>query len=373
MDPAPRRPRVPPLLDDAAGWAWRLLVTGTVIYVIGALALRLELVVVPLLTALLLSALLEPVFKRLNQVGLPRSVAAVLTVLLALAVLGGVTVYVVSRATTEYPQLVDQISRLVMQGQHWLSTGPLKLRTGPVTSVGDQLVQLLRSRESEIASGVLSASRTVADVLTALILTLFLTIFMLYDGRRIWGWLTGLAGASARGRTDYVGEQMWQTISGYVTGTFLVAAFHGVVMGLTLLLVGVPLVAPLALLVFLGSFLPLIGAVVFGGLAVLVTLVSNGVTAALIVLVVLVVENQIEGHVLQPFVVGKHVRLHPMAIALTITAGAVLAGLPGAIFSVPLVATINAAVRALRHPEPPEDDLPAELPMEQTAGPPLAR
>jgi predicted PurR-regulated permease PerM len=365
----PRRSRVPALLDDAAGWCWRLLVIGALVYVVAVLALRLELVVVPLLSALLLAALLEPIFKPLLRLGLARSVAAVLTVLLALTLLGGVAAYVVSRAGAEYPLLVDQISRLITQGQDWLSTGPLKLRTGPVASAGDQFVELLRSRQGEIASGVLSASRTVADVLTGLVLALFLTIFLLYDGPRIWAWLTGLVSPSARARTDHVGAQMWQTISGYVTGTFLVAAFHGVVMGLTLLLVGVPLVAPLAVLVFLGSFLPLIGAVVFGGLAVLVTLASNGVTAAVIVLVVLVMENQIEGHVLQPFVVGRHVHLHPMAIALTITAGAVLAGLPGAIFSVPLVATVNTAIRALR-PPPPVPEPSAAVPVGQAAGGP---
>ena len=138
---------------------------------------------------------------------------------------------------------------------------------------------------------------------------------------------------------------MWETLSGYITGTFLVALFHGVAMGLTLYVVGVPLVAPLAVLVFLGSFIPIVGVVVFGGLAVLVSLVANGATAGIIVLIALLVENQIESHVLQPFVVGRHVRLHPMAIALTLGAGAIVAGLPGAIFGVPLVASVNAAMR----------------------------
>jgi predicted PurR-regulated permease PerM len=134
-------------------------------------------------------------------------------------------------------------------------------------------------------------------------------------------------------------------------------------MGVTLAVLGVPLVAPLAVLVFIGGFIPLIGAVVFGGLAVLVTLVTNGPTAALVVLIVLIVGNQIESHVLQPFVVGRHVSLHPMAIAVTLTSGAVLAGLPGAIFAVPLVAAVNAAAVELR-PPPGTDRLPSAAAIE---------
>jgi predicted PurR-regulated permease PerM len=270
--------------------------------------------------------------------------------LLALALLGGVGAFVVNRATAGYPELADEIGRLVQHVQHWLTTGPLHLDASATSDVGGRITDALSSRRGELATGALSAGRTVADVATAVLLTFFLTLFLLYDGRRIWTWTTGLFPDSARERTDAVGDRMWRTLSGYVSGTFLVALFHGAVMGITLALVGVPLVAPLAVLVFIGGFIPLIGAVVFGGLAVLVTLVTNGVTAAVVVLVVLVVENQIEGHVLQPFVVGRHVSLHPMAIALTLASGAVIAGLPGAIFGVPLVAALNAAAVELRPP-----------------------
>ena len=345
-----RGPRVPQLLDDAAGWGWRLLVVGGSLYVLGALALRLHLVVIPLLTALLLTTLLSPVSNRLRAWGVPRSLAALLTMLLALAVLGGVGTYVVSRAAAQYPALVDQISTLVDRSQHWLETGPLRLGKGNVDTFGSQLVDSLRSRQGQVAHGVLSAGRTVLDVVTGMLLTFFMTIFLLYDGPRIWAWLTGLFAESSRARVDLVGERMWRTLSGYVSGTFIVALFHGLAMGVTLAIVGVPLVAPLAVLVFLGSFIPLIGVVVFGGLAVLVTLVAKGPTTGLVVLVVLVVENQIESHVLQPFVVGRHVRLHPLAIAVTLASGAILAGLPGAIFAVPLVASVNAAAVALRPP-----------------------
>jgi predicted PurR-regulated permease PerM len=341
-------PGVPPLLQDAAGWCWRLLVLGATLTYLGILARRLEIVVVPMLTALLLCALLNPVARRLRAVGLPRSLAAVATALMAVAVLGGVGAFVVNRAAAGYPQLANQIGDLITHTEHWLTTGPLHLDKSSTSDLGGRITRALRTRQGQVASGALSAGRTVADVVTAVVLTFFLTLFLLYDGQRIWAWTTGLVPASSRARTDAVGERMWRTLSGYVSGTFLVALFHGIVMGITLAIVGVPLVAPLAVLVFIGGFIPLIGVVVFGGLAVLVTLVTNGVTAAIVVLVVLLVENQIEGHVLQPFVVGRHVSLHPMAIALTLATGAVLGGLPGAIFAVPLVAAVNAAVVELR-------------------------
>jgi predicted PurR-regulated permease PerM len=354
-------PGVPTSLQNAAGWCWRLLVITAAVTFLGILARKLELVVIPLLTALLLAALLSPVANRLERLRLPRAAAAILTVLLAVGVLGGIGAFVVNRADAGYPQLVDQVGHLVDHTQSWLTNGPLHLKnTG---DLGARITDALQSRKGQVASGVLSAGRTIADVATGVVLTLFLTLFMLYDGPRIWAWLTGLVPDSAREQTDRVGERMWRTLSGYVTGTFLVALFHGAVMGITLAVLGVSLVAPLAVLVFIGGFIPLIGAVVFGGLAVLVTLVTNGPTAALVVLIVLVVGNQIEGHVLQPFVVGRHVSLHPMAIAVTLTSGAVLAGLPGAIFAVPLVAAANAAAVELRPPRP-TDRLPSAAAVE---------
>lgn len=336
------------MLQAAAGWSWRIVVIGLAMTLLGMLARKLELVVIPLFTALLFAALLAPVTNRLERLRIPRAVAAIVTVLLAIAVLGGIGAFVANRATAGYPQLVDQVGHLVDHTQSWLRTGPLHLK--PSGDLGRGISNALQSRKGQVASGVLSAGRTIADVVTDVILTLFLTLFMLYDGPKIWAWLTGLVADSHREQTDRVGERMWRTLSGYVTGTFIVAFFHGAVMGVTLAILGVPLVAPLAVLVFIGGFIPLIGAVVFGGLAVLVTLVTNGTTAALVVLIVLVVGNQIESHVLQPFVVGRHVSLHPMAIAVTLTSGAILAGLPGAIFAVPLVAAVNAAAVELRPP-----------------------
>ncbi len=182
---------------------------------------------------------------------------------------------------------------------------------------------------------------------------------------RIWRWLVGLAPRRARWRMQAAGQGAWSTISGYIRGTLIIAVFHGVVIGLALFLIGVPLVIPLALIVFLGSFIPIVGAVIAGTLAVGVALVSKGVIAALVVFSVLILENQAEGHLLQPFVVGRYVRLHPLAIAVVLAGGGFLQGIPGAIIAVPFVAAVTNAVRSVRQvgeqqPDPATDPPPAE-------------
>jgi len=353
--------RVPQGLKDAAGWSWRILVVGFLVMQLGLLYQRLELATIPLSVAILLTALLRPVQVRFERWRLPRSAAAVLTVLLGLILLGGVAVYVVNRAAADYDQLVKSVDQIVADTKDWLVTGPLQLRRSSVEGLDvGSLQDFLRGNQGQVVSGVVDAGKTAFETLTSVVLTIFLTIFLLYDGPQVWRWLTALFPEEKRGLVDHIGDRMWHTVSGYVTGTFIVATFHGLVIGVTLALVGAPLVAPLALLVFIGAFIPLIGAIVFGGLAVLVTLVADSPTAAVVVLIVLVVGNQIEGHVLQPFVVGRHVSLHPMGIAITLTVGAVLGGLPGAIFAVPLVAAVNAAVATVRGVPGPPGLTPAE-------------
>lgn len=354
-----RAANVPPLLVDAAGWAWRLGVLAIAAYYVVGFLEDLQLVTIPLLIATLLTAGLHPVVAFFRRHGVNRGFATLLTTLLAFAILGGIGVFVANRASAGYPQLVDQVNKLVTKTQHWLQTGPLHLKNNSVNDLGDKLVTFLRDRQSTVVSGAIAGVSVAVEVITGMLLTFFMTIFLLYDGDRIWAFFVRAFPERHRMRTHETGLAMWRTLSGYVTGTFTVALFHGVVMGITLAIVGVPLVAPLAVLIFIGSFIPLIGVVVFGGLAVLVTLVAKGGAAAIIVLVVLIVEHQIEGHVLQPLVVGRYVRLHPLAIAVVLAGGSVLAGIPGAIFGVPIVASANAAVHYLRTgSEPPSVEAP---------------
>ncbi|HEV7207921.1 MAG TPA: AI-2E family transporter [Mycobacteriales bacterium] len=339
--------RVPIVLAGAAAWCWRILVILAAFVALFELLNRLMLLVIPLLTALLTVALLAPLADFLRNRGLPRVAATTLTMLIALGLLGSVGFYVVDRAIADYPSLADQATKAVSQGQRLLQRPPFSVQASSLNNISDTINKQLNAHRGQIASGVISAGRTALDLLTGLVLWLFLTVVLLHDGARVWDWIVRLFPRRAEWRVRGAGQRAWRTLTGYISGQFIVALFHGVAIGLSLLVLDSPLVAPLAVLVFVGSFIPIIGAIVFGGFAVLVTLVAGGTVKALILLTILVVENQVEGHVLQPFVVGRYVRLHPVAIAVALTAGSLLQGIVGAIFAVPLMAAINASAKFL--------------------------
>jgi putative heme transporter len=347
--PTPGRPfRVPNLLEASSAWAWRVLVLAAAFFGLFLLMEKLWLVILPLFTATLICALLAPAVSLLRRrAHFPRGVATWGVLLLGSAVLGGIGLFASNRASAEFPLLVTQVNKISREVRHFLITGPLHLRASSVDNVGKSITDFLGQHSSTVASGVVTAGRTVADVATFAVLTFFITFFLLYDGENIWNWLVGFFPRDSRQRMHDAGRRVWSTLTGYIGGTFVVAAFHGIVMGVTLTIVGVPLVAPLAVLIFIGSFIPIIGVVIFGGLAVVVTMLTVGPIAGVVVLAVLVVSNQIEGHLLQPLVVGRYVHLHPLAIAITLTGAALLAGLPGAIFGVPVVAAVNAAAKYL--------------------------
>ena len=339
--------RVPVLLAGAAAWCWRIVVILAAFYALVVLISHLELLMIPFLAALLTAALLMPIARWLRRHGMPRGWSTLVTMVFALAVIGSVGFYVVDRAIAGYPDLADQSTHAVHQIQNLLTGSPFNLDRSSVDNIGSTITDQLNKHRGQVASGIIEAGRTALDVLTGIVLWLFLTTMLIYDGDRVWAWVVRLFPEGARDRVEGSGRRAWSTLTGYISGQFLVALFHALAIGITLAILQAPLIAPLALLVFVGSFIPIIGALVFGAFAVLVTLVAGGVVKALILLIVLIVENQIEGHVLQPFVVGRYVRLHPIAIAATLTAGALLAGLPGAIFAVPLVASLNAVVKFL--------------------------
>ena len=339
-----------PVLRVAGDYAWRLLVIGTVGFFVVRLLSHLSLVVIPFLVALLVTALLHPVLRFFRRRGLGRGVATVTTVLVAIVLLGGVITLVVVRAAEQAPQLGNEINRLVPSVKHWLITGPLRLNPTTVNNLSKTLTDEVSRNSSLIASTALSTGKTAVELLGGFVLAVFSTIFLLYDGERVWAFLVRGAPAPTRPRVDAAGRAAWQTLSHYVRGTLVVAAFHGIVILITLTILGVPLAFPLAVLVFLGSFVPLVGAFVTGALAAGVAGLSQGLVAAVVVVAVLVLDNQIEAHVLQPFVVGRYVRIHPLAVVLALAAGGLLFGIFGAIVAVPVVACANSAVRAASAP-----------------------
>lgn len=339
--------RVPVLLVTAAAWSWRILVVLGALAVLGLVLQRLTLLVIPFATALLAAALLMPLAGWLRRRGLGRGISTLLTVVVAAGVLVGAVFFVVDQAVAGYGQLANETSRAVTNAQNYLTNGPFHLQKSSIDNLGTSINNLIHRHQGAIASGAVSAGRTAIDVVTGVVLFVFLTIFLVYDGDRVWDWTVRLLPRKSQDRARGAGQRAWRTLSGYIGGQFLVALFHTVVISVTLLILRAPLIAPLALVVFIFSFVPIIGAVVAGAFAAVVVLVADGPIPAVILIGVLVVEDQIEGHILQPLVVGRYVRLHPIAIAATLTAGAIVAGIPGAIFGVPLVAAVNAAAKYL--------------------------
>jgi predicted PurR-regulated permease PerM len=341
--PAAPRGQVPRWLQRAAGWSWRLLLVGIAVYLAFRVASMLRLVVLPCVAALLLTALLQPVQSRLRRAGLPALAATWCTVLLAVAVLGGAVTLAATRATADYPTLARELTHTGNELQTWLAGPPFHLRHGGIESLANRGLTYLKQHQSLVAGTVLSGGRIFLEILAGLVLMLFITFFLLKDGDRIWAWLTGFLGPESRQRTRLAGTAAWQALLYYVRGTIAVAAIHAVVIGFSLWILGVPLLVPLTILVFVAAFIPLVGILVAGTVAVLVTLGTKGWIAALILVVIFILENQLESHLLQPLVVGRMVRLHPLAVILVLAVGGVVAGIPGAIVAVPTAAALTRA------------------------------
>jgi predicted PurR-regulated permease PerM len=378
--PLPARPRrsgaeddVPFGLRTAAAWSWRLIVVIAGFYVLLYAAAYIAVVVVPVIVALLLAALLQPGAAGLMKRGWPRSLAASAMLLVGLAVVAGIITLVIERFNAGFVDLADQVSEGIGQVQSFI------VRTFPITrgQLEDAVAQLqetLVANQETLASGALTTAATVGEVFTGIVLALFTLFFFLKDGRSIWLWLVGLFPADSRAYLDEAARRSWRTLISYVRATVVVALVDAIGIGVGLAVLGVPLVIPLAALVFLGAFIPIIGSFLAGSVAVLVALVSNGPITALIALAIVVAVMQLEGHVLQPLLLGRAVRVHPLAVVLAIAAGLLIGGIFGALVAVPTVACLNVAGTYLsrRHegPRPPEPR-PERARPAVSAGPPL--
>jgi predicted PurR-regulated permease PerM len=337
---------VPALLRDLAGWTWRLLILALAAYLFVRLLDILTFIVLPFFAAMLATSLSYPLVRFLSGHGVKRSIATWITVLIAAVIFGGMAIFVVDRAVAEYPDLVAQTSRTVTSFRHFL-TVDLHVKSSSTASIEKTITDYLNAHSSAVASGALSGIATIAEALAAFVLWFFMTFFLLYDGHNIWAWIVGLFPASARERALGAGDHAWDRLAGFIRGTFVIAVIHAVVAAIALSILRVPLVAPLTLIVFIGSFLPIIGSIGVGVLSVSITLVTRGTVAGIILAVILIADNQIEAHLLQPLLVGRYVRLHPLAVAVAIAGGGVLAGIPGAILAVPIVAVVYAVLRFL--------------------------
>lgn len=336
----------PPVLVSLAAWGWRVLVVVVLVLGVVLLLSRVMLAVVPVAAAMFFTALLHRPAAGLVRLGLPEKVAALLVLVLGGALLGFAAYLTWSRISSQSAQLMAQVNVVAgnLKGLLDRIPGSSGLR---VNQLVDGAVSWLQANRLVVVQDVLAVGRVVTDVLTGMVLTVLLTYFFIVDGERMWGWLVRLVPVRTRGSINGAGHRAWGVLAGWIRGSAVIATFHGVVVGTVLWLLGTPLVLPLAILVFIGSFVPIVGALVFGGLALLVTLLTQGPVSAVIFLGVLIIEDQIEAHVLQPFVIGRAVHLHPVTIVLVLVVGGALGGVIGAIAAVPVAAAANAALKYL--------------------------
>jgi predicted PurR-regulated permease PerM len=338
---------VPRGLRVAAAWAWRVLALVLAGYAALWLVGKLQLIVVPLVVATLLTALLSPVVAQLRRLGMRRSVATPLVMVAGLAAVGGTLYLVITQFISGASALGQKANEGLTKIQDWTKNGPLHLSQEQLDNVGRAFSSWFSTHKDTLTTGALTTAGTLGEILTGLFLVLFSTFFLLRDGRKIGRFLIGLLPDAARMPMFGAAESAWSTLVSYVRATVLVAFIDAVGIGIAIGVLRVPLAFPLIALIFLGAFIPIVGATVSGAVAVLVALVAQGPVTALILLAAVIGVQQLEGHVLQPLIMGRAVAVHPLAVILGIGAGVVLAGIPGALVAVPIIAVLNTAIRHL--------------------------
>ena len=352
---------VPWSLRVTAELMWRLLIVGAGVYVLFRVVQTLRIVAFAFIAALLISALLQPTVAWLRRHGVPRGLAAAMTFIGGLIGIGLVGWFVGWQVTTNLNEVTGKVQNGISQIRTWLTHGPMHLTDKQINEFAGQLSKAIGTNSDQITSFGFSTVGIVIEILTGVFLAAFCTFFLIYDGERIWGWLLRLFPLSARRGMAGAGPRAWSTLTAYVRGTVLVAFIDSVSIGIGIYLLGVPLALPISVLIFLGAFVPLVGALVTGTVAVLIGLVTNGVFTAAMVLAVLLAVQQIEGHLLQPLILGRAVRVHPIAVVLSVTIGSVIGGIGGAVVAVPLVAVTNTTVGYLKTRQHVDEDVRAAL------------
>ncbi|WP_447039607.1 AI-2E family transporter [Streptomyces sp. DSM 118878] len=332
----------------AAEAGWRLLVLAGTLWVLMKVISAVQLVVLAFVAALLITALLQPTVARLRRVGLPRGLATAVTAILGFVIMGLVGWFVVWQVMENADELSGQIQDGIEDLRKWLLNSPFHVTEDQINDIAKSLRDAVGANTEELTSAGLAGVTVVVEALTGILLAMFSTLFLLYDGKRIWQWFLKLMPAQARPGIAGAGPRAWRTLTAYVRGTVIVALIDAIFIGLGIYFLGVPMAVPLAVIIFLAAFVPLVGAVVSGALAVVVALVTQGVFTAVMALIVVLAVQQIEGHILQPFILGRAVRVHPLAVVLSVATGSMIAGIGGAVVAVPLVAVTNTVVGYLR-------------------------
>jgi putative heme transporter len=332
---------VPRGLRIATAYAWRLLIVAAAAALVIWLVIQLKLLVIPLLVAILVSALLWPAFSWMLRHRWPRWLAVVVSVIGTLAIVTGLMWLAVWQITQQWASVRERTVDAVAQFRQYLIDGPLHLTAQQIDDALGQIGPFLQQQGEVLWTGALAVGSTVGHVATGLLLTLFILLCLLADGGGIWRWTTRLFPRAARPAVDGAGRAGWVTVVTYARTQLLVATIDAVGIGGIAFLLGVPLAVPIGVLVFLGAFIPFVGAVVTGALAVFVALVYNGPLIALFMLIGVLGVQQLESHILQPILMGSAVKVHPLAVVLVVAGGALVGGIAGALFAVPMAAFVN--------------------------------
>jgi putative heme transporter len=365
--PAPRARTAPPGSASLPAWlrtggaaSWRLLaIAGAVVAVVYLLSV-LRVVVLPVIVAILATTLLHGPVEALRRRGVPPAAAVAGVMVAAALVLAGLLAAIAPSIGGQIDELGTGVEDGVRKVGNVLADPPFNLSQGEIRARIDEAISGLRENSGPLTRGLQTGAILLGEIITGLILAVLLTFFFLKDGAAMWRWLGDFAGPERREHWDEVGARVYTALGGYVRGIALVGLVDAVLIGIALLVIGVPLVLPLMLLTFLGAFLPLIGAFLAGLTAVLIALVSNGVVAALLVLGAIVLVQQVEGHLLYPLLMGRTVNLHPAVILVALGTGGVLAGVIGVFLAVPVAGVISVLLGYVRREPAPESPVMEE-------------
>ena len=347
---------IPRGIQLSAAWSWRLLVMAGALLVVLYLLSFFAVVIFPLVVALLAAALLGPAVRLLSQRGVPRKLAALLVVVVGLGAIALLLVFVVSQIAAGASDLSKEVSDALEQARSWLQNGPLGVSDADIQGALSSAQDSVSSANTQVVGYVTEFGTTVGHILAGAFIVLFATYFFLADGALIWSWVVRLFPRVSRDRVDSSGAVAWHSLTQFVRATVVVAAVDAIGIVIVALVLKVPFVVAIGVLVFLGAFVPLIGAATSGSVAVLVALIAQGPVVALLMLAGVVVVQQIEAHILQPFLMGRLVSVHPLGVIIAIGLGVVLAGVAGALVAVPLAAALNAVGQHLAAMTEPGED-----------------
>jgi predicted PurR-regulated permease PerM len=328
----------------AAAWSWRLLALTGAIAVFIFIVIQLRLIVIPLLVAVLVSALLVPLVGFLVRHRWPKALAVALALIGTFAIIGGLITLAVTQIAVGTVGMNDRLAASYASLKAVLLASPLQLTEPELNAFLGRAWEVIQADSQVFVSGALSVGASLGHLVTGFLLVLFSLLFILIDGKGIWAWIVLLFPRRARAAVHGAGVAGWTTLGNFAKVQILVASIDAIGIGVGAALLGVPLAVPIGVLVFLGSFIPIVGAVATGAVAVVIALIFNDWVVALLMLGVVLLVQQIEGHVLQPLIMGTAVKVHPLGVVLVVAAGALLAGIPGALFAVPIAAVLNVMI-----------------------------